>query len=118
MLGNNDCLRACIAVILNIPPKDLPNPTQEYRKLKIKQKNIVSPDWLDFFNSIYQFWGFKLNYTKNTKGLTIGVVAPKRKAHAIVCKDGLPFHNPDPGGKSYQKNEVGYYIRVKRIKGK
>lgn len=114
MLGDHDCLRACLACLLSISPKDLPDPTNEYSKLKAKQTKI--PEWIKFFNSIYQFYGFQIYETIRLKGFTIGVVESEINAHAIICENGLPCYNPDPFGKRYHKKDVEYYLRVRLLK--
>lgn len=102
---DTDCMRACIATVLQINPKKLPNPQGTYWQV----------DWQDALDPIgvymveedpHQFW----------EGLWIARVASKNldgRDHAIVMSGkGFVFHDPS------NKNKYSSYLaRDEILKG-
>lgn len=105
---DGDCLRACVASILELPLKSVPHFSRDY-----------TVDWFEYlvdFLYAYDYEAYwtpkgKWDYTGNYS-IGYGWLADKPGwEHVVVCWNGHIVHDPSP----LKLKKVSYYINLESV---
>lgn len=116
---NGDCLRAALANIVGMPARKIPHYNDYFN-----WREVITNDSIDipkYLNSIYEPCGFRVEYTKQARGLQVAVVQNKKnkkrkQSHALVSFNGDLIWCPSIGYPTYyKKTHVLYFLNVKII---
>lgn len=99
-----DCLRACTAMMLNKDMTDIMHFAEQPERFQDRFINwLIDKGYNVHF---YKYWPLGVRYA-----IAIGP-SPRRTAHAVVCKDGVLWHDPHPSHDGIRA--VIYFITIER----
>lgn len=113
----NGCTTACIAMLTGIPLSELPTPPEDADDAwfeSAENRNSIS---VPMQAMLVKHGWFLLHVWKRVPaGFAIaGGMGPRGRAHSIVVKDGVPWHDPHPSREGLVGEPEGYEILIRLV---